>query len=121
MAVPALTVPWSATLVISRLPQLTVMLTGPTEGLPSLVEPTLALLATVPQLAEVVGLVMWTWTEAPGARLAGPKPRTPAAMFQEPVVPPASMAQLRPPLVGSVSATLTPVAVPAPVLVSVMT
>ena len=58
------------------------MAIGPTAGLPSLVLSAVALLLTVPQVAPVVGLVTWTWTEAPAARDAGPKPRTPPAIVQ---------------------------------------
>ena len=39
--------------------------TGPTDGLPSFVEVAAALLLTVPQVAAVIRLVMWTWTLAP--------------------------------------------------------
>ncbi len=42
-------------------------------------------------------------------------------MVQVPVVPPASMLQLRPELVGRVSETVTLRAVPSPVLVTVTT
>src|SRR6266436_4161177 len=119
MGSPALTVPWSAVLVIVMLAQLTVIGTGPMVGLPSLLVVALALLSTVPQVAAVVGEVMWTWTEAEGARSTGPKCRTPAVMVQVPVVPPASMLQLRPALVGRVSETVTLRAVPAPVLLTV--
>src|SRR6266446_4870519 len=118
---PALTVPWSAVLVMVTLAQLTVIGTGPTLGLPSLVVVAEAVLLTVPQVAEVVGEVMWTWKEMPEARSTGPKCRTPVVMVQVPVVPPASMLQIKPELVGRVSETVTPVAVPAPVLLIVTT
>ena len=53
--------------------------------------------------------------------LAPPKRSTPLSMTQVPVVLAASIDQLRPPSVGSVSATLTPYAEPGPldVIVSV--
>src|SRR5262245_47668602 len=94
--------------------------TGPTDGLPSFDELACALLLTVPQLAFVVGLVTWTWTEAPGPRFAGPNVRTPAEIVHAPVVPAASIAQLRPAPVGKVSETVALCAVPAPVFDSVM-
>src|SRR5260370_771694 len=121
MGAPALTVPWSATLVIVTTAQLTMIGIGPTLGLPSLLVVTDAELLTVPQVADVVGEVMWTWKDAEGARSTGPKWRTPVVMVQVPVVAPASMLQLSPELVGRVSETVTPVAVPAPVLVTVTT
>src|SRR6266436_7921689 len=114
MVSPALTVPWSATLVMVTTAQLTMIGIGPTEGLPSLVVVTDAELLTVPQVAEVVGEVRWTWKETPEARSAGPKCRTPVVMVQVPVVPPASMLQIKPELAGRVSETVTPVAVPGP-------
>src|SRR6266478_1427941 len=119
MGSPALTVPWSAVLVMVTLAQLTVIGTGPTFALPSLVVVAEAELLTAPQVAEVVGEVMWTWKEMPEARSTGPKCRTPAVMVQVPVVPPSSMLQLRPELVGRVSETVTLRAVPAPVLLTV--
>ena len=36
-------------------------------------------------VADVVGLVMWTWKEAPEARLTGPKPSTPVVIVHVPV------------------------------------
>src|SRR6266404_9489544 len=121
MVSPALTDVASATLVRARVAQLTVIATGPTDGLPSFVEVAAALLLTVPHEAEVVGLVMWTWTLAPAARSTAPKLRMPPDRVHAPVVPAASIAQLRPAFVGTVSLTVTPRAVPAPVFVSVMT
>src|SRR6266851_2540621 len=121
MVSPALTVPWSATLVIVTTAQLTMIGTGPAFGLPSLLVVTEAELLTVPQVAEVVGEVMWTWNETVGARSTGPKWRTPVVMVQVPVVLRPSMLQLSPALVGRVSETVTLCAVPAPVLVTVTT
>ena len=91
--------------------------------MPSFVDVAAALLLTVPHEADVVGLVMWTWTLAPEARstpLAPPKLRMPPDRVHVPVVPAASIAQLRPAFVGTVSLTLTPWAVPAPVFVRVI-
>src|SRR5437764_133784 len=79
------------------------MATGPADGLPSLSEREVAELDTVPQVAAVVALVMWTWKVAAAAMSTGPKLNTPAVLVQVPVVPPASMDQLRPVLVGRVS------------------
>src|SRR5258707_641576 len=117
----ALTVHWSVSLVMVTAAQLTMIGIGPALGLPSLLVVAEAVLLTVPQVAEVVGEVMWTWTEAEGARSTGPKCRTPAVMVQVPVVAPASMLQLSPELVRTVSETVTLRAVPSPVLVTVTT
>src|SRR5260370_840281 len=103
---------------MGTMPQLTMIGIGPTEGLPSLVVVTDAELLTVPQVAEVVGEVMWTWKEAEGARSTGQKWRTPVVMVQLPVVLVPSMLQLSPALVGTVSETVTLRAMPAPVLVT---
>src|SRR5438093_1273037 len=73
---------------------------------PSLEVLTEAELFTVPQVAEVVGEVMWTWVLAPPARLAGPKDSTPALMAPPELDPPASMVQLSPALVGRLSDTV---------------
>src|SRR5258708_1876870 len=121
MEFPALAEAWSGGLVMVTTAQLTMIGMGPTFGLPSLLVVAEAVLLTVPQVAEVVGEVMWTWTEAEGARSTGPKCRTPAVMVQVPVVAPASMLQLSPALVGTVSETVTLRAMPSPVLVTVTT
>src|SRR5437899_561412 len=101
--------------------QLTVIATGPTDGLLSLVVVTLALLLTVPQVAGVVGEMMWTWKVAPGARSSGPNFSTPATIAPLRFVHPASMLQAVPAFVGSVSLTMTLRAMPAPLLVIVTT
>src|SRR5260370_170118 len=121
MVSPAWTVPWSATLVMVTLAQWTMIGTGPTEGLPSLVVVTEAELLTVPQVVEVGGEVRWAWNEAPEARSTGPKLRFPAVSVQLPVVLVPSMLQLSPALVGTASETVTLRAVPAPVLLTVTT
>src|SRR5207249_8941802 len=121
MGSPALTVEASATLVMAMVAQLTTIPTGPTEAEPSLEVVTEAELFTVPQVAGVVGEVMWTWVLAPPARLAGPKDSTPALMAHPELDPPASMVQLSPALVGRVSDTVTFLAVPTPVLDTVIT
>src|SRR5947208_973119 len=111
--------------VLERLGQLAEELVAVTcawaDGLPSLSEREVAELDTVPQVAAVVALVMWTWKVAAAAMSTGPKLNTPAVLVQVPVVPPASMDQLRPVLVGRVSETLTLRAMPAPPLVTVRT
>src|SRR5438128_655773 len=88
---------------------------------PSLVVVTLAVFGMVVQEAEVVGEVMWTWLLAPDARSAGPKLRTPPLMLHPLDELAASIVQLVPAVVGSVSLTVTPCAVPAPVLLTVTT
>src|SRR5438093_1463916 len=86
-----------------------------------LVEVTVAWLATVPQVAVVVVEVMCTDNEEPGARetpLAPPQVSTPVLIAQVPSHPAdgglvvVSMLQFNPALVGKVSLSLTPVAVP---------
>src|SRR5260370_1449636 len=116
MGSPALTVPWSATLVMVTTAQLTMIGIGPALGLPSLLVVAEAVLLTVPQVAGVVGEVMWTWTEAEGARSTGPKCRPPAVMVLFPKDPAASMLHPRPPFVARPSETVTLRAMPAPVL-----
>src|SRR5439155_641851 len=99
------------------------MPTGPTEADPSLDVVTEAELFTVPQVAVVVGEVMWTLALAPEARLNDepPQVRTPEeiAQLHPPLV--LAMDQLSPALVGRVSVMVTPLAVPAPVLDTVTT
>src|SRR5439155_25664 len=68
----ALTGVASAVLVMVIVAQLTTIPTGPTEAEPSLEVVTEAVLLTVGHVELVVGEVMWTWTEAPEARSAGP-------------------------------------------------
>src|SRR5260370_1364249 len=115
MGFPALTVPWSGVLMMVMSGQLTMIGIGPTFGLPSLVVVTAAELLTVPQVAAVVGEVMWTWKEAPEARSTGPKLRFLAGSVQLRVVLASSTLQLSAPLVGRASETVTLRAVPAPV------
>src|SRR2546430_1100262 len=81
MVSPALTLEASATLVMAMADELTAITTGPTVAAPSLEEVTEAELFTVPQVALVVGEVMWTWVLAPPARSAGPKCSAPEEML----------------------------------------
>src|SRR2546430_12155885 len=107
MVSPALTLEASATLVMAMVAQLTVIPTGPTEAEPSLEVVTEAELFTVPQVAAGVGEAMWTWTEAPAARSAGPQVRGPPTMENPELEPPASMDQDKPALAGRGSCPLT--------------
>jgi hypothetical protein len=77
---------------------------------------------TVPHVADVVGDVMWTMAEAPGAIVVEGHVRIPAAIEQKGVCQPdwLSIDQLSPGLVGSVSLSVTPVAFPAPVFETVI-
>src|SRR4051794_16832135 len=116
---PALIVPPSGVLVTFTSGQFTVT-DAEAESVPSLVVVALPVLSTAPHVAGVVGLVMWTWNSASLAivtPLAPPKLRMPPASDHVPVVPAASMDQLRPAFVGTVSVTLTPNAEPGPLLV----
>src|SRR2546430_116044 len=100
---------------------ITVIHTGPTEAEPSLEVVTEAELFTVPHVALVVGVVLCTWVLAPPARSA--------VFFLMIRRPPRStlfpyttlFRSLRPALVGRVSVTVTPLAVPVPLLVTVTT
>src|SRR5688572_19057603 len=74
-----------------------------------------AVFGTRPQSAASVVATIWTDVEAAPASGAGPKLSTPAVMLQ-PVLA-GLIAQLMPP--GRVSVTVTPKAVPTPVLVTV--
>src|SRR2546426_1061446 len=121
MGSPASTEAASATLVMAMAPHFTVIPTGPTEAEPSLEVVTEAELLTVPQVAWVVGEVMWTWVLAPPARLAGPKDSTPPEMLHPELELAVSVVQLSPALMGKVSDTVTFLAVPTPVLDTVMT
>src|SRR6266566_3065861 len=121
MVSPALTLEASAVLVMAMVAQLTVIPTGPTEAEPSLEVVTEAVLFTVPHVALVVGEVMWTWVLAPPARSAGPKCSAPEEMLHPELELAVSMDQLRPALVGRVSVTVTPLAVPVPLLDTVTT
>src|SRR6266568_4590394 len=128
MVSPALSGVASAVLVSARVAQLTTMSVAvPESPEPALVESKLAWLDTVPQVAVEVVEVMWTLTEPPeAARSSGPQLRVlvvvPVMAQLEAVVAPAvvSTLQLRP-VVGRVSAMVTPWATPAPELVTVIT
>src|SRR5258706_16401696 len=77
---PALTLAASAVLVMTRCGQLTVIATGPTDGLPSFVELAAVLFFKGPQVPAVLGPVPWPRTSEPAARstpLAPPKLRMP--------------------------------------------
>src|SRR5437660_741281 len=115
----------SAVLIVDTSAHSTVMGTAPVFGLPSLLVVAEAVLTTVPfghgAVAAVVGLVMWTWLEAPGARSAGPKLKELPVRVQVPVVCAPSMDQDKSAFEGTVSETVTPWAVPRPLLVTVMT
>src|SRR6266568_2476410 len=131
MVSPALSGVASAVLVSVRSAQLTTMSVVGTRVVavspePALVESKLAWLDTVPQVAVEVVEVMWTLTEPPeAARSSGPQLRVlvvvPVMAQLEAVVAPAvvSTHQLRP-VVGRVSAMVTPWATPAPELVTVI-
>jgi hypothetical protein len=75
-------------------------------------------LSTLPQVAAVVGDVRWTLTVTPDASVAGPYFRTPAWIVQPGSLFAASMVQLVPAEVGSVSLTVALNAEPAPLFVT---
>src|SRR4051812_41015926 len=112
----------SAVLSVDTSAHSTVMGTAPVVGFPSLLVVAEAVLTTVPfghgAVAAVVGLVMWTWLEAPGTRSVPGPPKLSVVpmMFQpgEELAP--SIVQTRPGLVGSGSDTVTSWAVPVPLL-----
>jgi hypothetical protein len=104
---------------------LTVMLIGP-ELLfakapdASLVAEAEAVFATVPHVADVVGEKIWTVLLAPGARSPNEQVKLPLEIVQEAASAP-SLLQLVPPFVGSVSLTVTPLAVPVPAALELVT
>src|SRR5436309_2503496 len=79
---------------------------------------TVAVLSTVPQVAAVVGDVMWTCLLVPEARSPQSQVSTPLVIVQPASLFAGSIAQARPASVGSVSVTVTPCAVPAPLFVA---
>src|SRR5258707_1416285 len=97
----ALTVHWSVSLVMVTAAQLTMIGIGPALGLPSLLVVAEAVLLTVPQVAAVVGEVMWTWTAAVGAGCNGQKLTLLAAIVQMPASFWTTILQLSPALVGT--------------------
>src|SRR3989442_203045 len=104
--------------------QFTVIGTGPTEADPSFDVVTEAELFTVPQVALVVGDVMWTLALAREARLKDElaQVRRPEEIEQlHPLVGMAAMAQVRSALAGRVSLLMSLFADPAPVLDTVIT
>src|SRR5882672_8236443 len=103
----------------------TVMLMGPAVLFASAVEASfvaeaVALFATVPQVAEVVGEKMCTVLLAPGARSPKVQVNAPLAIVQEAASAP-SVLQLNPLLVGSVSESVTLLAVPVPAAEELLT
>src|SRR5436305_192810 len=97
---------------------------GPEVPEPSLVAVKLAWLDSVAlghgAEAEVVGLLMCTWLYPPAARLVGLFLSVVAVMRELHSFPTRRSSDLRPGLVGRGSVTVTPVAVPVPLLVTVM-
>src|SRR5260370_118092 len=100
------TVPWSATLVIVTLAQLTMIGIGPALGLPSLLVVTDVGFFTVPQLPAFFGFFFFKDTATTEIYTLSLHDALPILMVQLPVVPPASMLQLRPELLGRVSETV---------------
>ena len=123
-----MTVPLSALFTIETLGQLTVTVTGAgVVAEPALPVVSDALLETVPQVADVVGDTTSMATLAPGARLA--KVHVSTCGLAVEIEHPSGgvgagvtdlMDQLSPALLGNVSVTVTLVAVPAPMLVTVI-
>src|SRR5438128_292709 len=99
-------------------PQLTVI-EAESWAAPSLVVETEAVLSRVEQLAEVVGEVRWTRTEAHTAGLQGPKQRVWRLMVHDPVGLGAAIDQVVPAGCGRVSVAESPPAITAPALCTV--
>src|SRR4051794_1753523 len=116
----ASTVVSSATFVTEIAGQLTVIVTLPVDGLPSLPVVALALFTTLPQVADVVGELMCTVLLAPGSMSSKEQVNTPCAIAHWAAPVPPSIVQPRPAFVGRMSVTTTLVAVPAPLFVTVM-
>src|SRR5438270_4319841 len=126
MSVPAETVATSAVLLSEMSPQFRVMFAGRVDPLLAFAVVKEAAFVTVAPVGQfpvslVVGLVMWTVAEAPGARSAGPKLKELPVRVQVPVVCAPSMDQDKSAFEGTVSETVTSWAVPRPLLVTVMT
>src|SRR2546427_506483 len=121
MVSPAETGELSATLAMSMAAPRTTMESDALSD-PSLEVVTLAVLSTgeLPAVAEVVGEEMCTVSTAPEAMSPKEQDRTPAEMEQLPAPVPPSMDQEVRGSVGSGSLTDTPLATPAPLLVTVM-
>src|SRR5258705_108979 len=100
--------------------QLTVIVTSPVLGLPSLVVVALAEFTTSPQGAAVVGDVRCTCLDVPLAMSPKLQVKTPSAIEQPVSLLAASIVQTSPGFVGRVSWTTTPFAVPAPLFVTVI-
>ena len=104
--------------------QFTVMVTAPEELLPvapaaSLVAAVVAVFETVPQVADVVGEKMCTTLLVPGARL--PKAQLKLVVSVHAPASAPSLLQLRPLFVGNVSLRVTPVPVPVPAALELLT
>jgi len=103
--------------------QLTPIWTLETDGEPSLVEEAEApfTIGLVAQVAEVVGEVMWTVSLAPLAIVEEGQLKVPEAIEQAALHPVwLAIVQERPVFVGRVSERVTPLALPAPVLATVI-
>src|SRR6266550_4059166 len=88
------------------------------ESSPSFELVPLAVLTTSPQLWAVVGETMCTDLLSSGPRSPKSQVRTPLVIEQPASLLAASIDQSSPPFVGSVSVTVTPCAVPAPLFVT---
>jgi hypothetical protein len=111
----------SAVLVTRTSGQFTVIDVLPEDPFPPLELLYVAVLLTVPQVADVVGEVIWTVVELPDAIDVDGHVRIPPPMVQaltQPVWP--AIVQVRPPLVGRVSLSVTPVAVAGPAFETVI-
>src|SRR5262245_54049597 len=121
MVSPASTTASSATFEMTSAAQFTVICTMPVDTWSSFDASAMAVLLSVPHVAEVVGEVMCTDALAPDARLnpAPPQVSSPAAMpqVQPPVVD--STVQFNPGFAGKVSFSTTSNALPGPLLVTV--
>src|SRR6185503_13125841 len=103
--------------------QRTVMSTAPEElllVLASLEAAVVAVLETVPQVAEVVDELMWTVLLPVAMTLPKLQLSEPAMMLQAPASGPPLMDQLRPALAGNRSVRVTSLARPGPALVTVI-
>ena len=126
IVLPALTSESSATFATVRFGQFTVMTTGSVEGEPSLLDVAWATFETLGQLAVEVVDEMCTDREAPEASetpLAPPQLSTggTAALIAHEPQPADALSKLQVPvLVGNVSDSFTPAAVPGPLLWTVI-
>src|SRR5260370_317410 len=121
MGFPALTVPWSAVLVMVMLEIVRAHVCTPVTLESPMPSSTADEMLTVPQVAAVVGEVMWMWKAAPEASSSGLKLRFPSVIFFFNDTATTEIYTLSLHDALPISETVTLRAVPAPALLTVIT